>query len=139
MGYVTSLGFNSADPATPLSDVIASVVGWQHPAYASSWDEMVQVVYARSNYAENKRLNSTLQTEYVSKGEVGSVVYSYKQLLSAGKIVAYNPADSANTVRTISAIQFNLGQESPTPDEIKMILRELFNGVRGNPWRFRVK
>ncbi|MBI2794766.1 MAG: hypothetical protein HYX66_08990 [Ignavibacteria bacterium] len=102
------------------------------PTYANTWNEMVQLVWARANYNENKRLD-TSGDEYVTKSQVGATVSSYNGLRAANKVPSPNPSNIGATNENVVAIQYDLGSEAPPPETIKIILRELYYGVTGTP------
>lgn len=140
MSYITDLESpRLADTISEnVGDLVATATGWQHPSYANDWDGAVQVVYARSNYAENKRLGNSYQREYFTKSDVGATMYAYKQLFNAKKVTGYNPAAS-DAAQSVRMIQLNLGDGSPSIDAIKVIMREFYYAVEGSPQQIHAR
>lgn len=119
-----------------LSDnvsVSASFGGWSAPQYAENWDDVVQITYARTNYAWNQAQRNTAQREYVTKREVGAIVDAYRKSRIKGLAPNYNPADKASFNSAIAAVQNQLGLFAVSQDKVGSILRQFYYGVFGNP------
>lgn len=114
-------------------DPVATVSGWNAPSYATTWDDAVQVVYARDNFNRNKQAGNSIQQEYVTKDQVGKVMNAYQRLRVAGRIGHYNPSNSAVVSQAVSEIQGLLAGEAPQADIVKSIMRQFAYAVEGTP------
>jgi hypothetical protein len=130
--------YANAMVATPrLSESIApitSLTGWSSPQYAQSWNDVVQIVYARSNFNENSRRgNDRIQYEYVTKSDVGAVLDAYRTTRGNKTSSGYNPTNASSLGNTVVALQRQLGSKAPSVDKIRIVLREFYNAVFGTP------
>lgn len=114
-------------------DAGATVAGWLAPNYASNWNDVVQITYARSNYNENLRLQNTIQYEYVTKAEVGAVVDAYRKTRQNNTTTGYNPSDTSSFSATTTAVQIQLGNNAPSREKIALILKQFYHAVFGTP------
>lgn len=114
------------------SDVAATITGWTAPKYARSWDEMVRIVWARTNHNANTAARNTIQREYVTGSEVGAIVDAYRRLRSQKAVGGYNPrSDQAAAIHT--KIQQQLGASSPPKETIEAVMRNLYDAIYGSP------
>lgn len=114
-------------------DAVATISGWNAPTYANTWNDAVQVVYARDNYTRNQNAGNTVQREYVTKDAVGKVMNAYQRLRIAGKVGHYNPANKQTVDSIVAAIQSLLGSEAPQRDIVASVMRQFVYGVEGTP------
>lgn len=114
-------------------DTVATFAGWQAPNYANNWNDVIQIVYARSNYNENSRLGNKTQREYVDKTQVGSVIDAYRKTRASRSTNGYNPSDADSFKATVSAVERQLGRFAPPNDKVRLILRNFYYGVFGSP------
>jgi hypothetical protein len=117
-----------------VGDIFSTVFGWQAPEYGTTWNDAVQIVYARTNHNYNARQGSSYQTEYVTKSDVGSVMDAWIKLRSSNKVSDFNPASSETLRNAALSAQNQIGSSrAPQREKVEAILRELFNAVNGNP------
>jgi len=121
--------------AKQVSDSVSSstLVGWTAPDYASSWDDVVRVVYARSNYNLNKKASNVVQREYLTGAIVGTIIDAYRRTRANGTSSGYNPRNTSNFEITIKAVQTQLGRYAPSRDDIKIVLTEFYDAIFGQP------
>lgn len=118
-----------SDSASPT----ATIAGWDAPKYALDWNDVVQITYARTNYAWNQAKGNSIQREWVTKTEVGAVIDAYRKTRANQTTFGFNPADNTTFSQTVTGVQNQLGRSAPPKDKVAAILKQFYYGVFGDP------